>query len=96
MKNPVSVLGFALPSVLCVFLTISFNRSLQANTSGEVAVGLIAGGFLSVLLVFASSCIPDLACTVIAAKRKETLWKLSALGIPVCAVVTVLAAVMTK
>ena len=96
MKNPVSIVGFALPSLLCVPLMLSFQRSIQANTSGEVAAGLIPGAFLSVLLVFALACIPNLACTIIAARRKENLWKLSALGIPVCAVVTVLTAVMTK
>jgi hypothetical protein len=96
MKNSVSIVGLALPSLLCVSLLVGLNRELRANTSGEAAVGILAGGFLSLLLVFALSCIPNLACTIIAARRKETLWRISALGIPVCAVVTVLAAIMIK
>ena len=89
MKNPVSILGLVLPSILSVLVTLGFRQAIQTNASGEVAAGLIVGGFFSVLLVVALSCIPNLACAIIAAKKKDTLWRLSALGIPLCAVVLV-------
>lgn len=96
MKNIASMLGLALPSVLCVSLVLSLKHELSTTTSGEVAAGLIAGGMIMVMALFALSCIPNLICIVVAARRKEKLWKLSALGIPLCGVLTTLTVILVK
>jgi hypothetical protein len=89
MKNTASIIGLTLPSVLCVSLVISLKRDLETNASGEAAGFLIFGGLFSVLLLFALSCIPNVICLLLAVRKKEPLWKLSALGIPLCALLTV-------
>ena len=89
MRTMLSILGLLLPSALCVPFTLSC-RVLRTNTSDEFASYGIAVGLLSVLLVFALSCVPNLVRTAIAARRKDRLWKLSALGIALCAVLTTL------
>jgi len=94
MKNAASILGFILPSTLCLYLVVAFKSELHATTSGEVAAGIIAGAPVAVLGTLALACIPNVLCTVIAAHRKESLWKMSALGIPVCVALTILTTIV--
>ncbi len=96
MNNIASILGLLLPSALCVFLVVVLKSELNATSSGEAATGIIAGGTFIVLGSFVASCFPNVICTIVAARRKEKLWKLSTLGIPLCAVLTVLTVILTK
>jgi hypothetical protein len=96
MKNIASILGFLLPSALCVSLVLSLKHQLNETTSGEVAAGLIFGGMITVMALFALSCIPNLICTLVATRRKEKLWKLSAFGIPLCGVLTTVTVILVK
>ena len=84
MKTSATMIGLVLPSMLCVGLTLFFKHDLHTVESGEAAAGLIAGGMLAVLALMVLSCILNLVCLILAARRKENGWKLSALGIPLC------------
>ena len=94
MRNIASMLGLILPSALCVSLVLSMKHDLDTTSSGEVAAHLIGGGMFLVAGVMVLSCIPNVICTVVAARRRETFWKLSAFGIPLCAVLTVLTVII--
>jgi len=96
MKNVASILGLVLPSIFCVGLTLGFKQDLRTTGSGEIAAGLIAGGTLAVIALMALSCILNPVCLVLAARRKESWWKLSILGMPLCVASTALTAVMIK
>lgn len=96
MKNPATMIGMVLPSILCVGLTLAFKQDLHAAESGEVAAGLIAGGMLAVLALMVLSCILNLVCLILATRRKENWWKLTALGIPLCVVSTALTVVLIR
>ncbi len=95
MKNIASIVGFLLPSALCVSLVLSLKNELHETTSGEVAIGLIGGGMFLVAGLMVLSCILNVICILVAVRRKERLWKLSAFGIPLCAVLTVLTVIIT-
>jgi hypothetical protein len=94
MKNIASILGFLLPSALCVPLVLSLKHDLSTTTSGEVGAHLIGGGIFLVAGLMLLSCILNLICTVVATRRKEPYRKLSAFGISLCAVLTVLTVTM--
>ena len=96
MKNPASIVGLVLPSILCVGLTLAIKQELHANESGEAAAGLIAGGTFALLALLVISCIINLVCLTLAARRKESWWKLSSLGFPLCVASTVITAVLIK
>ena len=96
MRNIASILGLILPSSLCVALVLSLRHDLSVTSSGEVAAGLIVGGTAMVLGLFALCCIPNLICILVAVQRKETLWKLSAFGMPLCGVLTTLTVALLK
>lgn len=96
MKNPATIVGLVLPSILCVGLALALKQDLHAAGLGEVAAGVIAGGTFAVLAVMVLSCILNLVCLLVAARRKEDWWKLSALGIPLCVASTVLTAVLIR
>jgi hypothetical protein len=96
MRNIASILGLFLPSSLCVALVLCLKHDLSATSSGEVAAGLIVGGTAMVLGLFALSCIPNLICILVAVQRKETLWKLSVFGMPLCGVLTTLTVALLK
>ena len=94
MKNMASILGFLLPSALCVSLVLSLKSDLNATTSGEVAAHLIGGGIFLVAGLMLFSCILNLICIVLAARRKEPWWKLSVFGVPLCVVLAGLTVVI--
>lgn len=96
MKNPATIVGLVLPSILCVGLTLAFKQDLHTAGSGEAAAGLLAGGTLAVLALMVLLCILNLVCVVLAARRKENWWKLSVLGIPLCVASTALTAVLIR
>lgn len=78
MRNIASILGLILPSALCVSLVLSLKHELDTTSSGEVAAHLIGGGMFLVAGLMAFSCIPNLICTAVAARRKEPFWNIVA------------------
>ncbi len=96
MKNPATMIGLVLPSILCVGLTLVFKQGLHTAESGEAAAGLIAGGMFAVAALMVLSCILNLVCLIVAARRKENRWEISALGIPLCVASTALTVVLIR
>ncbi len=96
MKNTASILGLVLPSFLCVGLTFGLKQDLRTNHSGEAAANLIVGGAFVVVLLMALSCVLNLVLLAAAARRKEPMWKLATLGIPLCVVLTTLTVLLIR
>ena len=96
MRNVASILGFVMPSAMCIILAASLKSELHAATSGEVAAGIIASMPIVVLAAIVAACILNLVCTVIAVRRKEKMWKMSAIGVPLCVALTLLTTVISK
>jgi hypothetical protein len=82
--------------MLCVGFTLALKQDLHTAESGEVAASLIAGGTVAVLALMVLSCILNLVCLVLATRRKENWWKLSALGIPLCVAFTALTVALIR
>ena len=93
MRNTASISSFALPSVLCVFVLVALMSDLDAASSGEVAAGIIGATPVAVLATLSVACVVNLVCLLIATRRKEPWWMLSALGIPVCIGAMILSAI---
>lgn len=90
MKNAASVVGMLLPSALGAISALWLSVALRGTSSGEAAAAVTAAGLYLIPGVLAASCLLNLLCTIAAKRRKEKLWKLSTLGVPLCAVLTAL------
>ena len=84
MRNIAAISGLLLPTLLAVATGATLANDLRNAASGEVAAGIIVGGTILMGLILLLGCILNIGCTIMAAKRQERLWRLSALGIPLC------------
>ena len=90
MKSIATITGLLLPSALTFAQLQSLRHDLRSETSGEAAASVLIGGAILLCVTVILGCILNIACTIIAAKRNEPNWKLSALGIPMSVVLSVL------
>ena len=87
MRNIAAISGLTLPSILVGAVLLAIDRELRGQTSGEAAATVITSGIVIGGLVLIIGCLVNIGCTIIAAKRKEPLWRISSLGIPLSIIV---------
>lgn len=89
MKNIATISGLALPSILVGAVLLVLGGELRSQTSGETAANVVVGGVVIGAMALILGCIVNIGCTIIAAKRREPLWRISSLGIPLSIVICI-------